>query len=115
MARVHDLETKRQNGIHLVDLIHRDEEARRLRLRILYARDENSLLKGRISQQDIRHRHLSKQSDKVRAQLDGTKATIHTQDARLKKQTIEIANLKVGRTGPCLSISVVLMVYAGRG
>lgn len=115
MARVHGLETKRQDSIHRVDLIHRDEEARRLRLRILYARDENSLLKDRVSQQDIRHRHLSKQSDKARAQLDSAKVTIHTQDARLKKQTTEIANLKVGETGPYLSIPVTLMVHAGRG
>ena len=95
MTRIHDLELKLQSGLHRLALTHRDEEARRLKLHTLYARDENALLKNRFDQKSVQYHQLSKQSDKVRVQLDGAKETIHGQDIQLKKQTLEIKNLKV--------------------
>lgn len=95
ITRIHDLELKRQNGLHQANLIHRDEEARRLKLQLLSAQHENTLLEGRFNQKSIQCRQVSKQSEKIRVQLHDAKGTIHGQDIRLKKQAVEINNSKV--------------------
>lgn len=96
MAHIHNLGLKYQNGIHQTELVSRDEEARRLKLRVLSLRDENAMIKDKLLQKDARITSSSKQGDQVRAKLDDAKETARSQEARLKKQAMEINNLKVG-------------------
>lgn len=76
-------------------MVDQDERSRRIKLRLLSLRDENALLKDKLNTKDCQYRQLTKQHGLVRGELKEAKATAQTQDARLKKQGIELSNLKV--------------------
>lgn len=95
IAHMHHLDLKYHDGIHQTDRVNRDEDARRLRLRVLSLRDENASLKDMLLRKDARVILATKQGDKVRAELDDAKETIRSQDVRLKKHAAEMSNLKV--------------------
>lgn len=97
MARISDLSMAHQDNIHQIDLVNRDEEARRLKLRLLSLRDENALLKDKVSQRDSRLKLLVRQGDDVQAELEEARENAKLQDARLKKQTNELTALKVNQ------------------
>ncbi|KND88972.1 hypothetical protein TOPH_06383 [Tolypocladium ophioglossoides CBS 100239] len=93
-TRIHELELKRRDNIHKTDSISRDEEARLLKLKLLALRDDNATLKDKISQKDARINALTNQSDQVRVELDESKQAARAQETRMKKQDLELANLK---------------------
>lgn len=95
MARIHELEMLRQDALHKTESITRDEEARLLQLRLLMMRDENTDLRETIGQRDFMISTMMRDTDQLRLDLDGSKQTIRGQDARLKKQDIDMASLKV--------------------
>lgn len=95
MARIHELEMLRQDALHKTESITRDEEARLLQLRLLMMRDENTDLRETIGQRDFMISTMMRDTDQLRLDLDGNKQTIRGQDARLKKQDIDMASLKV--------------------
>lgn len=94
MARIHELEMLRQDALHKTESITRDEEARLLQLRLLMMRDENTDLRETIGQRDFMISTMMRDTDQLRLDLDGNKQTIRGQDARLKKQDIDMASLK---------------------
>lgn len=96
-TRIHELELKRRDNIHKTDSIGRDEEARLLKLKLLALRDDNATLKDKILQKDARITALTKQGDQVRVELDEGKEAARAQETRMKKQGLELANLKVRR------------------
>ncbi|KAF7546158.1 hypothetical protein G7046_g9381 [Stylonectria norvegica] len=93
-ARIHDLDMKHQGSVHQIDLVNRDEEARRLKLRALTLRDENAILKDRLLQREARLSNLTKCSDGVRAELEEAKENAKLQETRMKTQAKELSSLK---------------------
>lgn len=95
MARIHELELLRQEALHKTDSITRDEEARLLQLRVLTMRDENASLQEKLGQRDFKISTLTRNTDQIRIDLDDSKQTIRSQEARLKKQDLDMTSLKV--------------------
>lgn len=95
MSRIHDLELTRQRRLHQTELVKRDEDARRLKLRAITLQDDNAALKENISKKESYHRQWIKQRDQLRAELDEARDMIRSHESRAKKQTLEASNLKV--------------------
>jgi predicted nucleic acid-binding Zn-ribbon protein len=95
MSRAHELEMKFQQGIHQADLVNRDEDARRYKLRALSLRDENANLKDKITHQAGQLSLLKKQVIRLQSQLEDASGASSTLDARIKKQADENGRLKV--------------------
>ncbi|KPM44610.1 hypothetical protein AK830_g1943 [Neonectria ditissima] len=94
VARIGDLAMNHQENVHKIDLVNKDEDSRRLKLRVLSLRDENALLKDKVAQRDSRLSLLDRQGDNVLAELEEARENAKLQDARLKKQANELAALK---------------------
>lgn len=94
MARISDLSLNHQSNAHHIDLVNRDEETRRLKLRLLSLRDEKASLKDKLAQKDSRISLLARQGDDVRTELGEAKEKLKLQDVRFKKQSNELATLK---------------------
>jgi galactose-1-phosphate uridylyltransferase len=84
-----------QHSIHEGDLIIKDEEARRLRVRNLIHRDEAFGLKEQLAQRDTRIKELLDQVCDVRVQLHNAQEKSRRQDNLMLTQSREIATLKV--------------------
>jgi len=80
---------------HKADLLAKDEESRRLKLRGVLLRDENSSLKDQLAQKDARIKSLVDQVDDVRGQLESVQQKCSRQDKMMQTQSREISNLKV--------------------
>ncbi|ROV95723.1 hypothetical protein VMCG_07609 [Cytospora schulzeri] len=76
---IHQLDLKYRGAMHQTDLVLKDEEARRLKLRLLVIRDEADTLRDQLADKDNRIRQLSKQYDDLRAQLDVMNQTCQDQ------------------------------------
>jgi hypothetical protein len=97
VSRIHDLELVRKRRLHQTELIKRDEDARKLKLKTLTLRDENAELKDNVSQKDYYYRQWIKKRDQLRAELDEARDIIRNNETRAKKQALEMTNLKVCR------------------
>jgi hypothetical protein len=84
-----------QQSCHQVELVAKDEEARRLKVSGLLLRDENSSLKDQILHKDDALKSLCNQSDNVRTQLESAKQECSKHEKLMQSQSREIANLKV--------------------
>ncbi|KXX74422.1 hypothetical protein MMYC01_208887 [Madurella mycetomatis] len=91
---LHDLDLKYRNSIHECNLLIKDEEARRIRLRSMLHRDEASSLRDLLAQKDVRVKELVDQVDDIRGQLDSAREKSRRQDNLMRTQSREIANLK---------------------
>ncbi|KZZ94325.1 Rossmann-fold NAD(P)(+)-binding protein [Moelleriella libera RCEF 2490] len=94
MARIHELEILRQDAIHKARSITRDEEARLLQLRLLTMRDENANLREKLGQRDFTISSLTREMDEIRLHQDEGQKTIRAQDSRIKKQELDLEDLK---------------------
>ncbi|KAK7429668.1 hypothetical protein QQZ08_003863 [Neonectria magnoliae] len=94
IARIGDLAMNHQDNVHKIDLVNKDEDSRRLKLRVLSLRDENALLKDKVAQRDSRLSLLGRKGDDVLAELEEARENAKLQDAKLKKQANELAALK---------------------
>ncbi|KAL7929084.1 hypothetical protein V8C35DRAFT_316566 [Trichoderma chlorosporum] len=83
-TRLHALDLEYQQNRHKTDLIGRDEEARRLQLRVLLLRDENTRLQDKCTEKDAEIRALSRDGDQLRVELDEIKAQNQPKDAQPK-------------------------------
>lgn len=108
LARIHELELLRQDALHKTESITRDEEARLLQLRLLTMRDENASLREKLGQKDFKISTLIRDSDQIRIDLDDRRQIIRAQEARLKKQDVDRASLKVWRDDDDCEVSVTL-------
>ncbi|KAH8671148.1 hypothetical protein BX600DRAFT_239902 [Xylariales sp. PMI_506] len=91
---LHDLDLKHQHGASKADLLVKDEDIRRLRVRILMLRDENTLLRDQITQNDDSNAKLAAQCSDLAAQLEAKIETVRVQEKQLKKQEREFTSLK---------------------
>lgn len=95
LKHIYELEFRRQASIHEADLCHRDEGQRRLKLRTLYLRDDNAALNDKLLHKNSRIRLILSQADQVRTRLDAVNNRNRVQEVKLKKQGLEVVNLKV--------------------
>lgn len=102
-ARIHELDMKHQSNVHQIDLVNKDEEARRLKLRVLTLRDDNATLKDSVTQKDARLAYLQRQMNDIRAELGESKQADKTHKQQLLKQNKEMADLRVSGTKDCPS------------
>ncbi|KAL6808285.1 hypothetical protein J3E69DRAFT_351695 [Trichoderma sp. SZMC 28015] len=88
-TRLHALDLEYQQNRHKTDLISRDEDARRLQLRVLLLRDENTRLQDKCAAKDEEIKALSRDGDQLRVELDEFKAQNEPKDAQIKDAAIE--------------------------
>ncbi len=93
--RLHNLEMKRQGIGHRTEVTVRDEVARRLEMRIVLLRDENTTLQERIGQRDSGIDQLTAQCDDLRLQLERSSEQCEEQETQLRAQARELLSLKV--------------------
>ncbi|KAI0853237.1 hypothetical protein F5Y00DRAFT_225824 [Daldinia vernicosa] len=92
--QLHDLELKHQINNSNVELSVKDEDVRRLRVRILVLRDENTTLRDQIAHNNDANTKLSAQCDDLSAQIEAKMDVIRSQEKQLRKQEREYSNLK---------------------
>lgn len=89
---------KYQNTMNQTELVVKDEEARRLKLRVVLLRDEVATLRDQLADKDSRIRKLSQQYDEIRVQLDRMNQACMDQETQLRSQARQQAELKVRYT-----------------
>lgn len=94
------LDMNHHHTMHETDLAIKDEEARRLKLRVVVARDEAAALRDQLADKDSRIRQLSQKYDDIRVQLDHLNQTCANQEAQLRSQARQQSELKVLNTAP---------------
>ncbi|KFA70727.1 hypothetical protein S40288_08882 [Stachybotrys chartarum IBT 40288] len=85
---------KHQLRSHQTELVHCDEEVRRLKVRVLASRDENVSLQEKLHQRDAQAKLLNKQVARSRTELEEVKSTASSREMRLRSQDSEVATLK---------------------
>ncbi|EHK40527.1 hypothetical protein TRIATDRAFT_85599 [Trichoderma atroviride IMI 206040] len=88
-TRLHELDLQYQKSLHETDLINRDEESRRLQLRVFLLQDENTQLQDRCAAKDDEIKTLSRRNDKLRVKLDEAKSQNTSEDEQMKENPIE--------------------------
>ncbi|RYP28086.1 hypothetical protein DL766_006079 [Monosporascus sp. MC13-8B] len=91
---LHNLEMKHQRNGSNTDLLVKDEDIRRLKLRILLLRDENTSLRDQIAKNNDVNTKLTSQCDDLTAQIEAKMEVIRSQEKELRKQEREYKNLK---------------------
>ncbi|KAI0108380.1 hypothetical protein F4814DRAFT_55862 [Daldinia grandis] len=92
--QLHDLELKHQINNGNAELLVKDEDVRRLRVRILVLRDENTALRDQIAHNNDTNTKLSAQCDDLSAEIKAKMDVIRSQEKQLRKQEREYSNLK---------------------
>lgn len=81
--------------MHQTDLVVKDEEARRLKLRVIVLRDEVAVLRDQLAEKDDRISNLSQQYDDICAELGRMNQTCQDQADQLRLQARQQSDLKV--------------------
>lgn len=89
------LDVKYRGAMHQTDLIAKDEEARRLKLRVIVLRDEVAVLRDQLAEKDDRISNLSQQYEDICVQLGQMKQTCQDQAEQLRLQARQQSDLKV--------------------
>lgn len=80
-------------------MVVKDEEARRLKLRMNLLRDENTTLKDQVSQKDGKISRLNSRVDDIRAQMEVALEKTRKQEKELRVLTRNESNLRVRLPG----------------
>lgn len=99
---IHMLDVKYRGAMHQTDLIVKDEEARRLKLRVIVLRDEVAVLRDQLAEKDDRISNLSQQYEDICAQLGRMNQTCQDQADQLRLQARQYSDLKVLPPDPTL-------------
>ncbi|ORY64973.1 FtsJ-like methyltransferase-domain-containing protein [Pseudomassariella vexata] len=91
---LHELEMKHQLGGSRSDLLVKDEDVRRLKLRILMLRDENISLRDEITQNTDEHAKLAAKCEGLSSQLEAKIEVVRLQEKQLRKQEREFSSVK---------------------
>lgn len=92
---LHDLELKHQKNGYESDILLKDEDVRRLRVRILLLRDENTALRDQVDINTNTNAKLVSRCDSLNTQIEAKIAMARSQEEQLRKQEREFSNLKV--------------------
>lgn len=95
VEKLHELEMRHQSDSSQSDLLIKDEDVRRLKLRILMLRDENSLLRDQIAHNTDAGAKLAAKCDDLSAQLRAKIEVVRLQEKQLRKQEREFSQLQV--------------------
>lgn len=96
------LDLKYRGTMHQTDLTVKDEEARRLKLRVIVLRDEVAVLRDQLAEKDDRISDLSQQYEDISAQLGRMNQTCQEQADQLRLQAKQQTDLKVLPPKPTL-------------
>lgn len=88
------------NAMHQTDLVVKDEEARRLKVRVVVLRDETAALRDQLADKDGKISKLSQQHDDIRVQLEHLNQTCASQETQLRSQARQQSELKVLNAAP---------------
>ncbi|RWA03637.1 hypothetical protein EKO27_g11468 [Xylaria grammica] len=91
---LHNLELRHQKNECDSDILVKDEDIRRLRVRILLLRDENTALRDQVDLNNSTNAKLVSRCDDLSAQIEAKMAMISSQEEQLRKQEREYSNLK---------------------
>ncbi|KAI0206719.1 hypothetical protein F4808DRAFT_405045 [Astrocystis sublimbata] len=91
---IHDLELKHQKNTHDTDILVKDEDVRRLRVRILLLRDENAALQDQVDLNDSANTKLASRCDSLNAELEAKVDMVRSQEEELRKQEREYISLR---------------------
>ncbi|KAI0468084.1 hypothetical protein F4859DRAFT_491536 [Xylaria cf. heliscus] len=91
---LHDLELEHQKNGHNSEILVKDEDVRRLRVRILLLRDENTTLRDQVDINNSANAKLVSRCDNLNAQMETKMALARSQEEQLRKQEQEYSNLK---------------------
>ncbi|KAJ2997225.1 hypothetical protein NUW58_g723 [Xylaria curta] len=91
---LHELELQHQENGHESDSLVKDEDLRRLRVRILMLRDENTALRDQVNHNDSTNAKLVSRCDNLATQVEAKIAVVRSQEEQLRKQEQEYSNLK---------------------
>ncbi|KAI1125159.1 hypothetical protein F5Y10DRAFT_247789 [Nemania abortiva] len=91
---LHDLELKHQKNGYESDILVKDEDVRRLRVRILLLRDENTALRDQVDLNNNTNAKLVSRCDNLNSQIQAKIALVRSQEEQLRKQEREYSNLK---------------------
>ncbi|KAJ8125596.1 hypothetical protein O1611_g8042 [Lasiodiplodia mahajangana] len=91
---LHDLELKHQKNGYESDILVKDEDVRRLRVRILLLRDENTALRDEVDLNNNTNAKLVSRCDSLNTQIEAKMAIVRSQEEQLRKQEREYANLQ---------------------
>lgn len=86
---------KHQQGNSQADLLVKDEDVRRLKLRILLLQNEKAVLQDEIAQNSSVAAKMSRQCEVLGADLEAKAGVVRTQEQQLRKQQREFDQLKV--------------------
>ena len=89
---IHRLDLQHQDEVHQSAMIARDEEERKLRLRIIMLKDDKAILGDQLAESNNRIKSISQECDGLRAELKLSRSGTQTQ---VRAQTREMAKLKV--------------------
>ncbi|KAF3760690.1 hypothetical protein M406DRAFT_296100 [Cryphonectria parasitica EP155] len=94
MQEIHILDMTYQDTMHQTDLVVKDEEARRLKLRVVVLQDEVAALRDQLTNKISQISHLSEKYDEIYVHLDHMNQTCISQEAQLRSQTRQQSELK---------------------
>lgn len=95
--RMFELEMRYKQAVHQTDLLVREEDGRRMKLRSMVLRDDNSSLKDQVAHRDNRIKILIQRADDARHLIESIQQQCARQEKQIQAQMREIAHLKVGR------------------
>jgi hypothetical protein len=90
-----DLNVAYNESAQTTKLLTKDEDARRLRLRIILLEGQNDELQERLILGDNRIHSLKRADDELRVQIDCTTEEARRQEHEIKAQERELQNLRV--------------------
>ncbi|KAI1272469.1 hypothetical protein F5Y07DRAFT_379822 [Xylaria sp. FL0933] len=91
---LHNLELQHQKNECNSEVLVKDEDIRRLRVRILLLRDENTALRDQVDLNNSTNTKLVSRCDNLSAQLEAKMAMVRSQEEQLRKQEREYLTLK---------------------
>ncbi|KAI1308301.1 hypothetical protein F5Y03DRAFT_350637 [Xylaria venustula] len=92
--QLHDLELQHQKNECGSGILVKDEDIRRLRVRILLLRDENTALRDQVDLNNSTNAKLASRCDNLSLQIEAKIAMVRSQEEQLRKQEREFSNLK---------------------
>ncbi|KAL3424365.1 hypothetical protein PVAG01_03646 [Phlyctema vagabunda] len=95
LSKSQRLEQAYDQVTHTVQLVGKDEDARRLRVRMLLLEHDNNDLHYQLAQADDRMDDLAQDREELRTQLDETIEIAAALENEMRSQTREITNLKI--------------------
>lgn len=105
------LHSQYEDSLKSEHLIHKDEDSRRLHVRLLFQEEENDDLQGRLATVDDRIFELEAMQLELQAQVEQAENYANQCQAELRIKSREIDTLKVGTSPP--SFRAQLMVIDG--